>query len=184
MDDHSPCQFYPLCKIPASDQELIKHVYIDAFPIDERRPWGQITEPNHRGLSAYAIYTDGVLAGLVTLWKLCCCLFVEHLVTMPHLRGRGLGAEIVQWVCHQAQDLPLILEAEPHEQGEWASRRLDFYARLGLHPLPFDYIQPAYTAESQSIRLHLLSSCPLGEHEFKQIRDAIYSTVYGYRSHQ
>lgn len=183
--DHRPlCLLRPLTEISVPEQELIRRAYIEAFPPDEQRPWAQIIEPNDLGLSAYVIDVHGDLSGLITFWKLDCCLFVEHLVTLPHLRGRGVGTYIINWVLREAQGCPLVLEAEPHDVSELASRRLGFYARLGLHPQPYDYIQPAYTSESQPVRLHLLSSNPLVKLEFEQIRDAIYSVVYGYRSHQ
>ena len=59
-----------------------------------------------------------------------------------------------------------------------AERRLAFYARMGLRPLPFGYRQPPYGEGLPWVDLHLLSNRAVEYPSFAQIRDEIYRYVY------
>lgn len=169
----------PLGEIQPVQTERLRSAYTESFPVAEQRPWEQILSPVSPLFAPYSIEHAGEVAGAVTLWRLEPCWCVEHLFTLPAVRGLGVGAAAVQAVLRELPaGCPLILEAEFADAHPMAARRLAFYERLGFRVQPYPYIQPPYVAGGASIPLHILSTVPLSEEAFVAVRDALYTHVY------
>lgn len=151
-----------------------------AFPQEERRD-----APEQRALMRsgevrvlLALDEEGRLSALMTLWALQCGLFLEHFAVSPALRNQGLGGRMLEEL-KRLQPGRLILEAELPE-GDWARRRLDFYARHGLTAeAGFPYVQPPYRTGGKEVSMHLLA-CPAfsSRGEFDAAAAEIHRTVY------
>ena len=106
-------------------------------------------------------------------------MYVEHFATVPEVRGKGIGSEVLGLLAQQ-YTVPLVLEVElPVE--ELAQRRVGFYRRNGFvlwENSP--YVQPPYQKECQPIALHLMVR---GEGldeaaDFERIKRWLYTEVY------
>lgn len=164
-----------------SSEELsrLQQAYLESFPEDERRPWEQILSQLDERFRFAPLVLHGEIAGFVTLWLLPEAVYIEHLLTLEHMRGSGLGAAAVQQILDYSGHRPLVLEVEPEEASPMARRRLQFYQRLGLFVQPIEYIQPAYTTQGHPVPLHLMTSqetLPLSTLE--RIRTDLYTYVY------
>ena len=70
-----------------------EQLIISAFPPEERRPTDKQKDATDHNPSfhSYAVTLDGQFAGLLNLWTLDGFDYVEHLATLPEMRGHGLG---------------------------------------------------------------------------------------------
>ena len=158
-----------------------EQLLLSAFPPEERRPVEQQRkmtdlQPDFR---LYAITLNGKFAGLITLWMLDGFRYVEHLATLPELRGNGIGKRVLQQLM-ESDTLPIVLEVEPPTH-EFAVRRIGFYQRCGFIPWEKQtYIQPPYSAELPAIPLILMVHGDIDEEkDFCKVRHEIHSKVYG-----
>nr|WP_314686062.1 GNAT family N-acetyltransferase [uncultured Porphyromonas sp.] len=159
--------------------EHLRLIYEESFPIEERRPWGQLFGMAQWEHIAWLIRLDGEPIGFAVGWELPSAHYFEYLVIDPAYRGQGLGAKVIEMLSYKYDDeYPVVLECEPAGYSPMAERRLAFYARMGLHPLPFGYRQPPYGEGLPWVDLHLLSNRAVEYPSFAQIRDEIYRYVY------
>nr|DAQ80015.1 MAG TPA: acetyltransferase domain containing protein [Caudoviricetes sp.] len=157
----------------------LRLIYEESFPIEERRPWGQLFGMSQWEHIAWLIRLDETPIGFAVGWELPSAHYFEYLVIDPAYRGQGLGAKVIEMLSYKYDDeYPVVLECEPAGYSPMAERRLAFYARMGLHPLPFDYLQPPYGEGLPWVDLHLLSNRAIEPPSFAQIRDEIYRYVY------
>ena len=148
----------------------------EAFPREERRDRQAARHLlSHPAYSLLHVEDEGVLCGCVGLWRLPGFLFIEHLLTYPAYRNRGLGARVLGALAEEG--LPLVLEAEP-PISPMAVRRLGFYARCGFHRDPLAYLQPPYREEDEPTPLVLLSY-PAPLTDAPAVAAALYREVYG-----
>ena len=182
--------------------EHLRLIYEESFPIEERRPWGQLFGMAQWEHIAWLICLDEEPIGFAVGWELPSAHYFEYLVIEPAYRGQGLGAEaasgkkldfteiqipvgprlgakVIEMLSYKYDDeYPVVLECEPAGYSPMAERRLAFYARMGLRPLPFGYRQPPYGEGLPWVDLHLLSNRAVEYPSFAQIRDEIYRYVY------
>lgn len=113
------------------------HMHRD-FPADELKPWEIMHALYRRGSYAFlGAFLGDDLAGYA--WLFCPgegCVLIDYLAVLPELRGRGIGAGVLDALADycRAQG-SLLLESEypgeaPDEQ--IARRRLGFYRRAGF----------------------------------------------------
>lgn len=150
-----------------------------SFPKDERRgleeQFAEFEKPRFRSL---VHEEDGEIAGFMNYWQLSGFVYLEHFAVARELRGRGMGAALMEELCG-ATDCPIILEAEPPEQDETAARRIRFYERLGFRLNPYEYYQPPYRDGDIPVRLMIMSKpSPLSEAEFREVRSTLYREAY------
>lgn len=146
--------------ITADDLSILRELYMNSFPTEERRPWDDIAgQSQRRSPELLAIVADGRLAGMLTLWTFDRFAYVEHLVIDPALRGHGVGSDAMRSLIDRTGVKPVVLEIEPPvaEHPE-TIRRLKFYRSLGFSTIDTDYIQPPYTPGLPAINLHLLAT--------------------------
>lgn len=154
-------------------EELLQ-LYIEAFPADERRPWQSTEElivfaDTHPEMKIRLITVDGKFAGLMIFWELDDSLrYIEHLATLPELRGQGLGKQLMDSLKDEGASI--LLEVEPPVD-ELTRRRVNFYRRLGLElheALP--YLQPPYAEGLEPVALGLMTT--------PEVTDTILSDIY------
>ena len=164
--------------------EGLLDLYRLAFPPEERRLWAdeadiQSFRRDNPAMHMRVIEADGEFAGFMIYWSLTPTdRYVEHLATLPSLRGRGLGAKLIE----SLRDTPgvrIMLEVEPPAD-ELTRRRVGFYNRLGLmlhSSLP--YTQPPYSAGQPPVRLCLMTDPEVTDsHLADTLIPRLHHTVY------
>lgn len=167
-----------LCKIhSASDLEAVKSIYIESFPVEERRPWSSLLNAVDDGrIVAYVIEKEGIPVGFITTWPIGEAVYIEHFATDASVRGCGVGKRALDALKKMVAS-PLVLEAEPEGSNAMASRRLGFYRRCGFEPhFDFDYVQPPYAPGLPSVPLVLMT---FGEASVSSLAPLILKKVYG-----
>ena len=157
----------------------LRLIYEEAFPIEERRPWEELfgTEPWEH--ITWLIALDTIPIGFAVGWELPSAHYFEYLVIDSSHRGQGLGSKVLEILSYKYDnEYPVVLECEPAGYTPMAERRLAFYARHGLHPLPFAYKQPPYGEDLPWVELHLLSNRAMDSCSYEQIRSEIHRLVY------
>lgn len=150
-----------------------------SFPKDERREFeeqfGEFQKPCFRSL----VHEENKsIAGFMNYWQLNGFVYLEHFAVVRELRGKGLGAALMNELCART-GCPIILEAEPPELGKTAARRIDFYKRLGFHLNAYEYYQPPYHNDDEPVRLMIMSKpSPLSADEFIEVRNTLYRDAY------
>lgn len=168
-----------LTGIKTADFEPARRLYVSAFPPEERRPWDDIVARDadrSSPLTLLGIYSDGVFAGIITVWHFATMRYVEHFAVAQAARGRGIGAQAITTLI-AADSAPVVLEVEPESQGETASRRIRFYCRRGFIPHPgFRYVQPPYGVGLPPVELMLMSTAPI---DLEATARTLHREVYG-----
>lgn len=150
----------------------------ESFPVDERRDRkGQEEVLNNPYYHLYGYRQRKEVVAFLAVWEFDVFTFVEHFAVKHTYRNGGLGAELLKQLLER-NGLPVILEAEP-PIGEMQERRIRFYERNGFLLNPYEYVQPAMSAEGKKIPLDIMSyprRLTVGEYE--TIRDILYRCVY------
>lgn len=157
----------------------VRELYESSFPAEERRPWQELVTllDNEKRFSMLAITADGFFVGFMTLWQLSTTVYGEHFAVVPELRGAGIGGVVLDTLLPRLMK-PFVGEVEPPETGPIARRRIEFYARHGLHTFPdFYYLQPPYAPGLPSVRLLLISNSP--NLDLQATAAEIHHIVYG-----
>ncbi len=159
-----------------ADDNILRRIYLEAFPPEERRPWPCVRDGGGEP-HLLAIDADGRTVGMLSWWNLDIAVYIEHFATDASVRGTGIGTEALRMfiACH---DKPLVLEVEtPDERLPLTLRRVSFYNRLGLHLLPSRYIQPPYGPGLPPVEMRLMCTDP--HIPVHTLADTIHSRVYG-----
>lgn len=165
---------------------FVEELLHQSFPLEERRDDAEQRNNTDYNASFYCYLIEdkneteeNQPVGFITLWKLNGFYYAEHLATSPAVRNKGYGKRIMEELKKQFADNPIILEVERPED-EMSKRRIGFYHRCGFSLCTKDYIQPAYRKGGKKVPLYLMYT---GKDEidtcFSQIRNEIYSHVYG-----
>ncbi|WP_080056617.1 GNAT family N-acetyltransferase [Spirosoma aerolatum] len=130
--------------------------YEEAFPIDERRDFAELT-----ALLAYpdmhlcALVNDSSLVGFMLYWQWDEAIFVEHFAIDPHERGKQFGQQALAQLLELSFQYCLLEVERPDD--ETGYRRIRFYERQGFTLNPFDYIQPPYQPDKAPVPMRLMS---------------------------
>lgn len=162
------------------DIDFLTRVYMDAFPLSERRSIESVFElyrSNPQFTIDIAVY-DNKAIGFLCHWDLDEFIFAEYLAIDPALRNSGLGKKVVNEFLSTIKK-PVILEVELPTT-ILSERRIGFYQRLGFKIWEnIQYQQPAYHTDTQPVPMKLMS---LGEVDIEKgiskIRNKLYSAVY------
>lgn len=156
--------------------DAAEQLYLESFPPEERRPWGDIVS-GPAGPELRLIFRDGAFAGIITTWDLGTWTYVEHFAIMPYMRGGGIGGLVLERLAGM-DEKPLLLEVErPGDGNPMASRRIEFYRRNGFALLDYDYIQPPYAPGLPEVPLRLMCTDPATDAE--TATRALHTQVYG-----
>lgn len=157
----------------------MKNLLVDSFPEEEYRDLGEVDRVTFSdpAFSNMLVFADGEFAGILTWWKLDGFVYIEHFATLPELRNRGYGAQILKGFLERVGE-PVVLEAEPAES-ELAARRIAFYSRCGFTLWDTPYLQPPYRTGHSPFPLKLMVYGSLDEQrDFSQVSHQIHSRVY------
>lgn len=141
----------------SSDFESCWMLYDEAFPTMERREL--VVQSHILSLPDYhfeAVYADEELAGFILWWQFDGIVYIEHLATLATLRGKGIGAGIIERLLGQTNDM-VVLEVEPPVNRN-NKRRINFYSRLGFQMNHHIYYQPPLRKGGEEVELLLMSS--------------------------
>lgn len=170
-------------KIENTDSKEFKEawsIYESSFPSDERRDLkSQLKSMKNGSYSFFAVYEDKILAAIITDWNLDNFLFVEHLAVREDLRGKGIGAKVLNEYI-KITNKKTILEVE-RPANETAAKRIKFYEKIGFKlSCEFDYIQPSYGKGKNPIHMFLMAyPKSINISEFSCLRENIHTKVYG-----
>jgi hypothetical protein len=139
-------------------------IYEYSFPSDERRNIEQQKKTNQKKGYNYRIIKDEhKVIGLIATWDFEDFSFIEHIAIMKE---------------HCKKNPNTILEVERPENQE-AINRIKFYEKLGFKLNKYDYIQPAYDKDKESVPLFIMSyPNKINEKEYLALQQELYKKVY------
>ena len=153
----------------------IYHAYETTFPPEERRNAQMFRQlfsrPEVKVLSVLHRLNN---IGYLIVWELSDFVFVEHFEIFSEFRSLKYGSEIMQHLIKEHTHI--VLETEPAPFSEEAANRVEFYQRNDFEILDTEYIQPPYSAETNSVNLWLMANWKPENHEV--IVEEIYDVVY------
>jgi len=168
-------------KIENSDSQEFKEaweIYESSFPSDERRTLELQRELiKNKQYNFFIVTKNKVLVAIITDWNFGDFLFVEHLAVKEDLRGKGIGTELLKvYLSNNKQKI--VLEVEKPET-EIATKRIKFFEKIGFNLNDFDYIQPPYGKDKNTLPM-LLMTYPekITESKFFTIREKLHIVVY------
>lgn len=160
--------------------EFLTRVYMEAFPLSERRPLERVFElykDNPHFSIDLTVYEEKPV-GFLCYWDLGDFVFAEYLAIDPDLRNGGMGKKVVDEFL-ASMTKPVVLEVELPST-ILSERRIGFYQRLGFKIWEnIQYQQPAYHTETQPVPMKLMSIGDIDvEKNIAAIRAKLYSVVY------
>lgn len=155
------------------------NIYESSFPLDERRTLKLQKELiKNNNYNFFIVIKDGILVAIFADWKFEDFLFVEHFAVREDLRRRGIGTELLKTHISKNKQ-KIVLEVEKPEN-EIKTKTIKFYEKMGFKLNNFDYIQPPYIKDKNSVPM-LIMTYPekIDESEFSSIRQLVHIKVYG-----
>ena len=158
----------------------MENLYIESFPLSERRPVEKMLDL-YRGDFPFIISVtveDDQLVGFLTYWDLDDFIFAEHFAISPEFRNGGYGRKVME-LFKNDMTKPIVLEVELPAT-ILSERRIGFYQRLGFKLWEnIQYQQPAYYEHTGTVPMKLMSYGNIDvEKELIEIKGKIYSVVY------
>lgn len=135
----------------------IYKAYCETFPEEERRNELQFKDLFHKKeVKIISIFDKSDCIGYLIIWDLIDFTFIEHFEIFEKFRNRKLGAQIIKDVAKKYSKL--VLETEPEDSNEFATRRIDFYKRNGFQIISDSYTQPSYGKDKPPLDLLLFAN--------------------------
>ncbi|RKE71949.1 GNAT family N-acetyltransferase [Chryseobacterium sp. AG363] len=146
--------------ITSSEDPRVQEIYTSystTFPVDEQRDKDQFDSLfSNPYVEFTSVIHESEAIGYLILWKLSSFVFVEHFEVFEAFRSKKLGSHIMN---HLSDNYPqIILEIEPAELSEDASRRYSFYQRNNFSLIDTNHVQPSYGEGKKSLNLWLLAN--------------------------
>jgi RimJ/RimL family protein N-acetyltransferase len=162
-----------------SELAFVENLYIESFPLSERRPVEDMLNL-YKGDTPFVISVtveDDQLVGFLTYWDLDKFIFAEHFAISPEFRNGGYGRKVMELFMQVPK--PIILEVELPAT-ILSERRIGFYQRLGFRLWEnVQYQQPAYYSHTGTIPMKLMTYGDMDvDRDIIDIRSKIYSIVY------
>lgn len=158
----------------------IENLYIESFPLSERRPVEKMLNlyKNDSPFVIFVTIEEGQIVGFLTYWDLGEFIFAEHFAISPEFRNGGYGRKVMDLFLANF-DKPIVLEVELPTT-ILSERRIGFYQRIGFKLWEnIKYQQPPYYKEDNAIPMKLMSYGNVDiEKDLISIKDKIYETVY------
>lgn len=176
-----------LTRITAPDSEAYRfteELLTATFPrdeyrdLDEQRANVALKENFHLMLACH----NNAPVGFVSYWELGEMCYIEHLATLPSVRGKGHGKAIIEEIQKIAGNIVLEVE-EPTD--ETTTRRIGFYRRVGFSLCAIPYTQPPYRKGGNTLPM-LLMFCgqECNRENYEKAKKAIYSNIYNYKEQE
>lgn len=116
----------------------MKRIYLEAFPLAERKPFGMMKRKAKKGCMELLSVCDGQeMVGLAITVLYQDMVLLDYFAMDQRLRGRNYGSRALQLLKERYADKRLILEIELVEDVHAANReerirRKNFYLRNGM----------------------------------------------------
>lgn len=160
---------------------FVENLYIESFPLSERRPVETMLSlyKNEPSFVITVTIEDEQIVGFLTYWNLDEFVFAEHFAISAEYRNGGYGRKVMDLFIKEITT-PIILEVELPTT-ILSERRIGFYQRIGFRLWEnIQYHQPAYMEDSGPIPMKLMTYGNIDiEKNLTDIRSKIYSKVYG-----
>lgn len=159
----------------AQELSLVRQIYTEAFPPEERREWSVIEEllASEPDFTMTTVHDADRLVGFITGWDMGGYIYLEHFATDPSVRNKGYGASVISSVL-SSDPRPHVLEAERPDT-PLAARRIAFYRRAGFLITDTEYIQPPYSPQGKGVPMYVMSSGGYRRAWAAEIRDKVYN---------
>lgn len=163
-----------------SDIDFITNLYIESFPLSERRPIDKMMAlyKNNPLFKIDTLRHNNELVGFLSYWLLGDFIYAEHFAISPESRNKNYGQKAMEMLM-ESTTLPIVLEVELPST-ILSERRIGFYQRLGFKfwdNIP--YLQPSYHNDGNTIPMKLMTFRNLDlDKDLSEIRDRIYREVY------
>lgn len=127
-------------------------------------------------MSLYAVQYGEETAGFYCIWDLNECYYLLYLVTVPHLRNRHIGRQILKYL-NVTLNKPLFLEADIPVD-DISVRRANYYKRNGFFVIA-NNPQTLYAVREPSCKLLLMCNRTIDNPEpyMIKIRDIVYEAM-------
>jgi ribosomal protein S18 acetylase RimI-like enzyme len=157
----------------------IRNIYETSFPADERRHFDDVLRiAESKPAFCGDIYKDdGDVVGFILSWRFPFFRYAEHFAVHCDIRGKGYGRTMFADFMKRAGQ-PVVLEVQRPED-ETSRRRIRFYESFGLIRSSIPYLQPPYSPDKHPVPLSLMSFGIDLEKRFIEVRNTLYSEVYG-----
>ena len=184
-------QFTTLTNTNHTKFREVVSIYEDSFPANERQPLEIFEERVSAGKTELIVaeQNDQVM-GFVVIWDFNSMAngFIDYLAVSSKFRSKGIGRQLLKFVCQKARSSgkDLIIETEYPGEGENMAereRRLQFYLNNGAFILgQVPYILPSLNNTSNTKMLLLVIPAENRQAypgtEIKKLIKLIYSEVY------
>ena len=127
----------------APDRSLIRKLYLEAFPKEERIPW-----PIMQALTVFpdtqvtAYYDGDLFCGFTFSAYYENTLFILFLAVAEHLRGKGYGSKILEHLKQKDPKVTILLNVEllDPQADNYPQRlqRMAFYQKNGFYDTGYD----------------------------------------------
>ncbi len=166
--------------IPMSHFETVYSLLSSSLPQNEmRNKEGQKKLLSDRRYNLLVVSAGVKIIGFIAVWDLEKYSYVEHFAIDTQFRGNGIGGKLLD-KCKAYFKSPVILEVEPPESTENATRRIEFYRRHGFNLNDFPYCQPPLQNGFDPLPLKIMSYPKSLDFEtFNDIKNSLYTNIYG-----
>ena len=122
----------------SKDIELVKQLYVEAFPKVERIPFDALLLLQERADIKFLGFYDenGQFKGLTYTYHHDDLSWLFYFAVMPSERGKGIGTKILQRLLEKYKDERLMIDIEdvdqPADNSLQRKKRYEFYKRMGF----------------------------------------------------
>lgn len=121
----------------AADWLRLYRLYLEAFPVTERKPWGMIRKMYRLGKTdVWCLLGNGKFAGLAITINSPDIILLDYLAVCGSCRGQGVGTAALQALRSHYPGMGLFVEIEstlaPTPDLQLRLRRKAFYLRSGM----------------------------------------------------
>ena len=121
------------------DLEVIRKLYTDSFPADERIPFHILLKWLKTGCRLYVLEENGEPAGMIYVYVRDEA-FMHYFAIREDLRGEGRGSQAISLLRKELDGKCLSLDMECADDVDSEQyRRLRFYQRLGFYRTEIRY---------------------------------------------
>lgn len=161
--------------------QTAKHIYETSFPEDERREFDLLKPLDEKSNLDFFIITDNqdVAIGIISLWFFDEFIYIEHFAIQEDKRKNGIGTKVLSKLTAKYSK-PILLEAELPDN-DLAKRRIAFYQRHGFVTLPYNYTQPPYDKNKQSLPMIIMmkTDFEITKSFYDSAIELLHKKVYG-----
>lgn len=122
------------------DYRAIKHLYKQAFPSEERAPFGMLMRKAGKA-DFFALYDSEKWVGLAYIVSRGKLAYIFYIAITPEQRGKGYGTAAMKALIEYYKDSRLFLALEQLDKSadncDQRVKRHEFYKSCGLSDLPY-----------------------------------------------